>query len=477
MAEVTGLEDWQQARLIPVAGIRGQEEQEVRATSAFLAVLSAVPAFAHALLTELGAPRGQVQTFTEVRLKDPDGKVSRPDGAIVVTRGARTWTALVEVKTGAATLSSEQTNRYLVLARDHGFDAVLTISNEITARPEDSPVAVDRRKARSVKLYHVAWRRIITTAVMEHRHKGISDPDQAWILGELISYLDHANSGASGFQDMGSNWVTVRDAARQGTLRAGDAGARTVVERWEQLLDYFALGLSQELGRDVVPGRGRKETAVERIDRNVRHLGETGELVGSLRVPNAVAPIALIADLRTRQLSTSVNLAAPGEGRQPTRINWLLRQLSDADDRLRLSASFAGTRETVSALLGEVREQPQRLLSSGDPRREIRSFEIALTRGLGLKNGRGAGSFIEETRAQLLDFYGGVVQNLTAWQAKAPRLSATEEAEAKADVAEIEQAGDDAPGETVEAAETSSQDVASPVPASTWTARDEPPAA
>ena len=80
-------------------------------------------------------------------------------------------------------------------------------------------------------------------------------------------------------------------------------------------------------------------------------------------------------------------------------------------------------------MLGEVREQPQRLLSSGDPRREIKSFEIALTRGLGLKNGRGAGSFIEETRAQLLDFYGSVVQNLTAWQAKAPRLSATEEAE------------------------------------------------
>jgi hypothetical protein len=38
MAEVTGLEDWQQAWLIPVAGIRGQEEQEARATSAFLAV-------------------------------------------------------------------------------------------------------------------------------------------------------------------------------------------------------------------------------------------------------------------------------------------------------------------------------------------------------------------------------------------------------------------------------------------------------
>jgi hypothetical protein len=32
-------ETWQPARLIPVAGIRGQDEQERRATSALLAVL------------------------------------------------------------------------------------------------------------------------------------------------------------------------------------------------------------------------------------------------------------------------------------------------------------------------------------------------------------------------------------------------------------------------------------------------------
>jgi len=38
------------------------------------------------------------------------------------------------------------------------------------------------------------------------------------------------------------------------------------------------------------------------------------------------------------------------------------------------------------------------------------------------------GSFIEETRSQLLDFYGDVVQNLTPWVAKAPQLPATDEA-------------------------------------------------
>ena len=37
-----------------------------------------------------------------------DGKVGRPDGAIIATRGSRTWTALVEVKTGATALTADR---------------------------------------------------------------------------------------------------------------------------------------------------------------------------------------------------------------------------------------------------------------------------------------------------------------------------------------------------------------------------------
>jgi hypothetical protein len=73
-------------------------------------------------------------------------------------------------------------------------------------------------------------------------------------------------------------------------------------------------------------------------------------------------------------------------------------------------------------LLGEANEQPDRLLSAADKRREIRSFEVALTRAMGSKAGRGAGTFIGDTRAQLFAFYGDVVQDLVGWQRKAPRL-------------------------------------------------------
>lgn len=420
-------EDWHPARLIPVAGIRGQEEQEKRATSALLAVMHAVPDFGHALVAGARAPRGRISTYAEVQLKDGDGKVSIPDGAIVIERGKTRWRALVEVKTGTAQLNSEQVNRYLDIARDHGFQALITISNQITPRATEPPVAVDRRKIKRVGIYHLPWWRVMTEAVLQHRHRGVSDPDQAWILGELIAYLDHPNSGASGFEDMGPTWVRVRDGARQGTLRAADPEVRAICERWMQFIDYLALSLSQELGRDVVPLRPRSQTTASRLDTLVRGIAEEGCLTGGLRIPDAIAPVVVRADLRARQVTASVTFDAPRDGRPSARINWVLRQLREGPGDLRIEVAFANVRETTSQLLSEAAEYPQRLLSPFDPKREPRAFTVALTRQMGLKGGKGQGSFVGETREHVLSFYGGLVQNLKGWQPLAPRLPVRQE--------------------------------------------------
>lgn len=415
-------DDWAPARLIPVAGIRGQEEQERRATSSLLAVMAAVPEFGHALLQSLGAPRGRLTTYAEVQLRGGDGKLSIPDGVIVAERGKRVWRSLVEVKTGSAGLQAEQVNRYIDMARLHGFDAVVTISNQITARPTDSPVLIDRRKAKRVDVFHLSWWRIITEAVLQHRYRGVSDPDQAWILGELIAYLDHENSGASGFRDMGQGWVTVREGARQGTLRSSDPEVREIAERWEQFIDYLALGLSQDLGRDVVASRPRGQALHQRVEALVHELADKGTLTGTVRVPDAVGPVEITADLRARQLTTSVLIEAPREGRPMSRVNWMLRQLRGLPDSMRVVVAFTGSRETTSELLAQAHEFPQRLLSPSDPKRTPRSFEVAMTRPLGSKGGRGQGSFVLETRRQVIDFYRDAVQNLKGWQAKAPKL-------------------------------------------------------
>src|SRR5688500_358073 len=125
-------DDWRAARLIPTTGIGGQDEQEQRATSSLLAVMGAVPQFGRAILDHVDAPGGRIQTYTEVRFVDEDTKLSIPDGAVVVERGRARWVGLIEIKTAGAELRKDQVERYLELARINGFDAVLTISNQLT---------------------------------------------------------------------------------------------------------------------------------------------------------------------------------------------------------------------------------------------------------------------------------------------------------------------------------------------------------
>jgi hypothetical protein len=416
-------EGWHPARLIPTVGIRGQEEQERRATSCLLAVMHAVPEFGHALLKELGAPKSTViETFAEVRFKGDTGKTVIPDGAIVCERGGRRWTILVEVKTAKAPVNADQVGTYLDIARENGFDGVLTISNQITASSSDSPVAVDGRKLKRTSLWHFSWWRIITEAIVQSRYRGVSDLDQAWLLGELIAYFDSEASGTGGFQDMGDRWVPVRKAAHDGTLRAGDSDAQVVAERWEEFAQYLCLGLSQDLGRSVSLPRPRKQSRAARLDGLAKRLATDGMLEATLRVPDAVGDLSVRCDLRSRQTLTSITIKAPGEGRTKARINWLLRQLSDASDDLRIEATYPNARETTGALLGQVREDVDCLRYPADLKREPRSFTVTLSRPMGKKRGKAEGSFVRETRTQMFAFYRDLVQDLKAWQARAPKL-------------------------------------------------------
>lgn len=423
-------ETWHHARLIPTAGIRGQEEQEKRATSCLLAVMHAVPEFGHALLKELGAPKSPViETFAEVRFKDASGKTVIPDGAIVCHRGKKRWTCLVEVKTGSVALKDDQVSAYLDIARKHGFDGVLTISNQITASSAETPVSVDGRRLRSTSLWHFSWWRIITEAIVQARYRGVADPDQAWILGELIAYLDNEASGAAGFDDMGDKWVSVRKAAHDGTLRQGNPEARAVAERWEQFTQYLCLGLSQDLGRSVSSPRPRNQTTRGRLDELTKSLAADGALDAVFRIPDAIGDLRIRTDLRARRTLTSVVVDAPREGRAKPRINWLLRQLTGAPADLRVEVAYPMARETTGALLSQAREDPDCLLYPPDPKREPRSFILTVARPMGQKRGKAEGSFVRETRAQTFDFYRDLVQNIKPWQARPPRLRQAPEAE------------------------------------------------
>lgn len=378
------MEAWRRARLLSTAGIKEAKEQEARATSALLAVMAAVPSFGHELLADLGAPRGHIETYTEVPLKTAGNAQVFPDGAIVARRGKKSWSALVEVKTGKSPLDQEQVVSYLDIARRDGFDGVLIINNDILGGAQDVPIKVPRNKLRTVILWQLSWWRILTEAVIQHQHRGISDPEQAWILGELIAYLVHENSGAGEFDDMGPSWTTVRDGARHETLSKRQDEVSDIARRWEQFVHYVSLGLTQELGKEVVPARVKKDLDT-RLQETIDELVDHGRLSMELKVPNAVGPMELHADLRTRMVTTSVPVKAPGEGRPDTRVRWMLRQLRKAPDDLRVEVRFERTSNATSALLGDIRDDAKALLLPNDRKRAPREFHLSLSRPMGTK--------------------------------------------------------------------------------------------
>lgn len=413
---------WQQARLIPTSGINGAQEQERRATSALLAVMSAVKEFGRSLTRSVGAHAGEIETFIEVQF-DLDGKKVIPDGLVRVSRGSRNWAALVEVKTGRNELQTEQLENYLEVARRNGIQALITISNEQPTAPGVHPTKIDKRRLKHVTLHHMTWSEIHSQAVLEKEHRGVADPDQAYILGELIRYLEHPQSGATEFDDMGQSWVAVRNAVADGTLRANHPGATEVAGRFDALLRYTALQLGTRLGVEATVAFTRKELAEPeaRTAGQVTDMVDSGRLTGSIRIPNTIGPIDILVDLRARQVVCSVSVDAPKEGRPLTKVNWLVRQLRQASDKVRLECNVMNQRGSgATELLGKVREHREVLVL--DPTKVIRSFTVAVHSPMALKSGRGQGGFIDGFLDSVDTFYAEVLQVLKAWSARPPRM-------------------------------------------------------
>ena len=144
-------ENWHQARLIPTSGINGAEEQERRATSALLAVMSSVREYGQALTKPLGAPSGAVESYIEVPFTLGEQRLY-PDGLIRVQRPAVPG------------------QHPTTIAKEHGFDALITISNQIPlevcacrhwARPIRSGMTPRRKDCedgqRSLKVLGCGW--------------------------------------------------------------------------------------------------------------------------------------------------------------------------------------------------------------------------------------------------------------------------------------------------------------------------------
>jgi hypothetical protein len=228
---------------------------------------------------------------------------------------------------------------------------------------------------------------------------------------------------------MGPNWVNVREAVAAGTLRQTDKSAVEVAGRFDALIRFACLQLGRKLGAEVTPILSRDEVAnpTSRTNSLVGALVTTGALTASIRIPNAVAPLEVQANLRSGKITCHFDVDAPKEGKPTTRVNWLVRQLKDTPDNVRIEAYVARAREGTAELLRDVREAPALLVA--DPKKELKSFRVAQIHPLGSKRGAGRGSFIDSMLNAIDTSYTDIGQSLKSWTASPPRVRSEREVE------------------------------------------------
>jgi len=197
--------DSKKARLFP----SGNTRDENQTTSIFLASLQAVKEYREELLSNIGINKiknrnTKLHVYTEVYNKD---KTERIDGLIVLTSGKNNpvieWIAFVESKVKHNIIEQEQIERYIKFGRDIGVNTIITISNEMTTSPYESPI--DITKVRNFNLFHWSWTYLKVMSTRLLRTNIIEDEDHVFILGELRRYFD-THKYILNFTHMGKQW-------------------------------------------------------------------------------------------------------------------------------------------------------------------------------------------------------------------------------------------------------------------------------
>lgn len=422
------------ARLIPSVSDSKKEE---RATSILLAALMSVHEFRKAMLQSINqrvGNRTKIEAWTEVVFKDENpaknkGPDDRPDGLLVINTGKKTWKALIEAKVGNNEVGEDQLLKYIKQAKEHGIDAVITITNQFVVMPTHHPVKVQKNHLRSVDIFHWSWTYIATQAQLLVQKDKIESPDQHFILHEVCKYLEDDNSGKVGFTSMNKEWKdVVQSAFKNSKLNKTSDEVVNTITSWHQEQRELCLKMWPLVGEKV----NLKLPRAHRIDPQKRLADDSEKLVkehlltSTISIPNAAADLIVTADVARKSVTCGMRLEAPKDKKSSSaKVNWLLRQIPVSDKHdICIKAIRAGRAPDTDKPAELVRQNPSLLEAENSDVPPI-SFEVFYSVDLGAKFS-GNRVFIENLENIVPYFYESVGQHLKAWVPSAPKVKRPE---------------------------------------------------
>lgn len=413
------------ARLFPVLSMKSKEG---RTTSIVLSCMTMIREFAYGLLGSIDVSfgrRSRLIAYTECVFDGADSEHDRPDGLIIVERGKSQWRALVETKIAKAELSADQIERYRQLARKHGIDCVITISNQFATSPQLHPLTPQLNKRLRIPVYHWSWMFILTMADLLHSNDEVGDEDQRVLLNELRRFLSHESAGVEGFNKLPPEWaLLVKTLSTGGSVAKGSPEVSAVADAWQQEAKDLSLIMTRKLDvlvKEKLPKKLRSDPALRRKS-IVDLLAGDGELRASFDVPDAATTLDVAANLGHRSVYAGMRLKAPDDRvSSKARLNWLLRQIKvELSESYFIRCHWPGRATSTQCSVAEIRNGGEGW-EAGREHLQVSSFEVFRLEKTGSRFGQ-LENFVTDLERLVPEFYEAVGQNLSAWKKSAPKV-------------------------------------------------------
>ena len=421
------------ARLIPLQ----KTGDEIALTSIFLSAIRLIKEFRNDIFGNVSLPKsGKVYVYTEIEF--PKSEIwthNRPDGLILIEKkGLIVEAALLEVKNKNNLLDTAQIEDYIKIAKEYNIPKIVTISNQFVSKPTQTPIKT--RVPKKIELYHLSWTYILTLAriLLFKNDHNIEDTDQIEIMKEITLYLEHKDSGISGFTQMPKEWSETVSKINSGAhLKENSNEVVETVEAWIQEERDMALILSRHLGVLVNSGEKiYKNNLVERVKAEQKRLVSSNLLKGTFDIANAASNIVVLVNLEKRNIEMQATLKAPEDKTIVGQIGWIKRQIESCKTK-ELEIFEKNRNELKLDILIKHTSKPFRITSLDEldnfPKENkgkmIKEFRIIQIKDLG-RTFESRKKFIEIIELMLEEFYQGIMQHLKAWQKPAPKISKTD---------------------------------------------------
>ncbi len=416
------------ARLFPILS---DSQKEQKSLSIILATMISVRPFAESVLSSFGqklGKRSQIECFTEVTLtNEVKNFKDRPDALIVVKSGKKSWSALVEAKAKKNNLDYQQLERYVQLAKANGIDALITISNQLASSPSAHPIWT-KALPKNMELFHMSWAALLTEAFLlaSKKDNPFENDNEAFMVSELIRYLEHPSSGMIALDQMNKEWGNTVKATQSGhPPNPKSTEVTSMIATWHQEARDVALLMTRKLRTPVslnLPRIFRQDHAAW-VDKEIKKFCEKSILNFELEVPDTVDDILVEADFLRRSITASMKIPAPTDrARNSSRLNWLLRQLKSSDlSKISILCTTKGRGAKFGAMAHEINTESDEFKALN----EITSFTVEMASDLSAKfNSRK--KFVEELEDLIPAFYDNVGQHLKEWTPSPSKKLTTE---------------------------------------------------